>query len=71
MADRVDAAIVEIETTKGGAVHPIRSIPIDMIADVIAREVGNDPPDADFRASLAGVLVRFDPPRQAAASTLM
>lgn len=60
---RVDAALAELEATKGGAVHPIRSIPLDMIADVVVREAGQHPTDEELRGVLGGILRRFDPPR--------
>lgn len=61
---RVQAALCRLEATKGGAVHPIRAVPIDMIADAVVRQAGGaDVSDAAFDGAVLAVCYRYDPPR--------
>lgn len=63
---RVDAAIGVVEAAKGGAVCPLRRIPLDLIAEVVAQDLGVTSalagtlvPDQILRAAVLAVLGRF------------
>lgn len=52
--DDVEAALVRLEARRGGSVHSIRAIPIDMIRDAVAREGGS------INYALLSVCQRYD-----------
>lgn len=68
----VEKALQVMESEKGGAVHPIRSIPLDMVAASVYREAGINWNiqaaimllDSIFLDALRAVCYRYDPPRE-------
>ena len=63
MLVRVDAAITRLEAENGGAVCPIRAVPIDMIADAVVNGfTSGEPTDAEIDAAVRAVVQRYDSP---------
>ncbi len=60
---RVDRAL-QIREGPGGAVHPLRAVPLDLVAEAVFREAGSAVcPDRAFDAALDRVCRRYAPPR--------
>lgn len=65
---RVTAAIVRLEDDRGGAVCPLRRVPLDLIALEVARDLGVGPagfdalrfvPDGTVTATVAALVARY------------
>lgn len=64
---RVEAAIVRLEEDRGGAVCPIRRVPIDLLSCEVARDLGvtvqfdtlRFVPDGVLASTVAAMIARF------------
>lgn len=58
--EEVDRALQAVEAGRGGAAHPIRIVPIDLVAASVGRQIAET--GFSISGALTAVLHRYDPP---------
>lgn len=58
--EEVDRALQAVEAGRGGAAHPIRRVPFDLVAESVQNEMRAT--GAPTHVALGAVLARYQPP---------